>query len=60
MLALTARTFGLSLLKNAVYETLKDTVVVGLQVYDHSPTPVLKEIFERKLESVVFLTVASR
>jgi hypothetical protein len=61
MLALTAITLGLSLLKNAQYETLKEVEEPsGLQVYDHSPTPVEKVIFDEKFEIVVFLTVASR
>lgn len=32
----------------------------GVQVYDHSAMPVLKDSFDEKLEIVVLLTVASR
>ena len=61
MLAVTAMTFGLSLLNIAAYETLNEAAqLVGLQVYDHSPTPVLNVNFEAKFEIVVLLTVASR
>ena len=59
--AVTAMTFGLSLLKNVANETLNDVPLsVGVQVYDHSPTPVLKETLETKFEIVVLLTEESR
>jgi hypothetical protein len=46
MLAVTAMTFGLCLLKITAYETLNLVLPLsGLQVYDHSLTPVLNESF---------------
>lgn len=61
MLADTAITFGLDLLKNVLYEISKEVFeVFGVQVYAQDPTPVLKEIFEEKPEIVVLLIVASR
>jgi hypothetical protein len=61
MLAETAMTFGLTLLKNVLYDTSKEVFEsLGVQVYAQDATPVLKEIFEENFEIVVLLTVASR
>jgi len=61
IVAFTAITFGLALLKMVLNETSKVTLVLfGLQVYDHSLTPVLKESFWLKLEIESVLTLALR
>lgn len=62
MLADTAMTLGRSLLNIVVYETSNVTLLEldGLHVYDHSPTPVLKERRWENFEMVVLLTEAFR
>lgn len=61
MLAVTAITLGLFLLNIVVYDTSKEALVFnGLHLYDHSPTPVLKESRWEKFETVVLLTEAFR
>lgn len=61
MLAETAMTFGLDLLNIVLYEISKEVLeFLGVHVYAHEPTPVLKDIFDENPEMVVLLTVASR
>jgi hypothetical protein len=61
MLAETETTFGLALLKNVLYSTLKEVVeFFGFQTYAQDPTPVLNDTFEVNCEIVVLLAVASR